>query len=162
MVWYNTGKSIFMDPRFNWGTAMPEPPFEILLDAIFVALMLNAYSINIDTDLDFGDIATSEIANSGVTGYTARGDATPLGTKAVTVDNTFDRAEFDAANTVYSSIGNGTNATFNQIVIGRENTTTPTDASSPLIAHASVGATTTNGGDVTLVWDAEGILHITT
>jgi hypothetical protein len=163
MVWYNTGKSIFMDPRFDWGTAMPEPPFEILLDKIFVALMQdatgsNTYSINIDTDLDFGDIAISEIDS---TGYTARGDGVFLGSKAVAVDNTNDRAEFDAADHVYTAIGPGTSNTFDQIVIGRENDSGPANGTSPLIAHATVNATTTNGGDITLVWNAEGILQIT-
>ena len=162
MVWYNTGKTIMLDPSFNWGTAMPEAPLQLLSDVVFVALMLTTYSLNIDTHLDFADVATSEIANSGVTGYVARGDGTPLASKAVVVDNTNDRGEFDAANLVYTAIGNGTNATFDQIVIGRENDTTPTDATSPLIAHSTVSSTTTNGGDVTLVWNAEGILHITT
>ncbi len=158
MVWYNTGKSIFMDPRFNWGTAMPEPPFEILLDVIFVALMKTSYSINIDTHLDFADISASEIAAAG---YTARGDGVAMGGKGVTVNNTADRAEFDANDHVYTAIGNGTNDTFDQIVIGRERTTTPTDADSPLIAHTTVTSTTTNGGNVTLVWNTDGILHIT-
>ena len=156
MVWYNTGKTIMLDPRFNWGTAMPEPPFELLLDVVKVALMKTTYSINIDTDLDFGDIAASEIV---ATNYTSRGNA--LGTKAVAVDNANDRGEFDAADTVFSSLGNGSNDTFDQIVILRENDSTPTDASSPLVAHATVASTLSNGGDVTLVWNAEGILQIT-
>ena len=158
MVWFNNGKTVFLDPRFNWGTAMPEPPFEILLDVIFVALMRAAYSINIDTHLDFADVSTNEIV---ATGYVARGDASPLASKAVVVDNPNDRAEFDAADLTYSSIGNGTNDTFTQIIIGRENTTTPTNADSPLIAHATVASTLTNGGDITLQWNAEGILQIT-
>ncbi len=160
MVWYNTGKSIFMDPRFNWGTAMPEPPFEIMLDVIWVALMQVAYVIDIDAHMDFADtgVATNEIV---CTGYTARGDGVAMGGKGVTVNDTADRAEFDANDHLYSAIGNGTNDTFDEIILGRENTTTPTDASSPLIAHSTVSSTTTNGGDVTLVWHADGILQIT-
>ncbi len=163
MAWYNTGKSIFMDPRFDWGTAMPEPPFEIMLDDIFVALMQdatgsNTYTFDASTHLDFDDISVSEIDS---TGYTARGDGVFLATTSVVVDNANGRSEFDAADHAYTAIGPGTSNTFDGIVIGRQNDTTPTDVTSPLIAHASVNATTTNGGDITLIWNAEGILQIT-
>lgn len=161
MVWYNVGKSIMLNPNFNWGTAMPEAPFDLLNDSILIALMLTTYTVNIDTHLDFADISTSEIANSSVTGYTARGDATDLTGKSVATDNANDRSEFTCTDHTYSAIGNATNATFDQIVVLRENETTPTNADSPLIAHATVASTTTNGGDVTLQINAEGLLQIT-
>ena len=158
MVWFNTGKTIMLDPSFNWGTAMPEAPFALLLDKIFIALMKTSYVINIDTHLDFADVVASEIV---ATGYVGRGDAQALASKTVAVDNTNDRGEFDAADPTYTAIGNGANDTFDEIVVGRENDTTPTDASSPLIAHATVASTLTNGGDVTLQLNAEGLLQIT-
>ena len=164
MVWYNNGKCAFLSPEYlgtGGGTAVPEGPMDLLADTIKIMLMLNAYSINIDTNQDVADIIVSEISNSSVTGYVARGDASPLASKTVTLVTGSDQAEFDALDLVYSSIGNGTNATFNQIVVIRERTTAPVDADTLLIAHTTVSATTTNGGDITLVFNAAGLLQIT-
>lgn len=158
MVWYNRGKHIMMNPS---AAGVGEPPFTLLTDEILIALMLNAYSINIDTDEQFDDIATSEISNSSVTNYTARGNGILLASKAITVDNTGDRAEFDADDLVYTAIGNGTNATFDQIVVARQQDAGDTDANTELLAHTSVSATITNGGNVTLVFNAEGLLQLT-
>lgn len=157
MVWYNRGKTLILNPS----SATDEAPMLLLSDVIAVALMLNAYTINIDTHVDFGDIATSEIANSGVDGYVARGDGRELASKAVAVDDANDRAEFDAADLTFPAIGGTTDATFNQIVIFRQPDASQTNDNAELLAHASVNATTTNGGDITLVWNAQGILQIT-
>lgn len=153
MVYYNRGKHITLDPS---AAGLGEAPFALLLDVVKIALMKTSYSINVDTHEQFDDIASSEIV---ATSYPVRGEA--LASKAIAVDNTNDRAEFDAADLVYSGIGNGANDTFDQIVIMRELDTGPANATTELIAHATVNSTTTNGGDITLVFDAEGILHLT-
>jgi len=163
MVWYNNAKCCALSPEYlgtGGGTAVPEGPFDLLADTVKIMLMLTTYTINIDTHQDVADIITSEISNSSVTGYTARGDATPLGSKTVTLDTGGDRGEFDAADLVYTAIGNGTNATFDQIVVIRERATGPADADTLLVAHATVSSTLTNGGNVTLVFNAEGLLQI--
>lgn len=156
MVFYNRGKHIVMDP--NTATGLGETPFDLLTDIIRVALMGTAYAINIDTHEQFDDISANEIV---VTGYTARGDGRELGTKTITRNNSFDRIEFDAADLVFSAIGNMTNQTFDQIVIMREQDAGATDANTELIAHRDIQGLTTNGGDVTLQWNVDGILQLT-
>ena len=158
MVWYNSGKVIILDPSFAGVPPVGEPPLELLLDVIRVALMDTTYAINIDTHVDFDDISASEIV---ATGYTPRGNAIALASKTIVVDNTNDRAEFDAADLTYTAIGNGANDTFDQIVVMRAQSAGETDILTLLIAHTTVSTTATNGGNITLVWNAEGILHIT-
>ncbi len=151
MVWYNRGKFVILDAS---AAGVGEAPLALLLDIVKVALIEAAYTF--DNDHEQFD----EVTNEGTaTNYVTRGNA--LGTKATTQDNTGDRAEFDAADTVFSSLGNGGNMTFTQIVILREQDAGPTAANSELMAHSAVGSTTSNGGDVTMVWNAEGILQIT-
>lgn len=157
MVWYNHAKAIMLDPSFATAPAVGEPPFALLLDIIRVALMKTTYTINIDTHNDFSDISVSEIS---ATGYTARGNGIQLATKVVTEDTVNDRGEFDADDLQYTAIGNGGNDTFDQIVLMREQDAGATDANTLLIAHATVGSTTTNGGNITLVWNTEGILQL--
>jgi len=145
MVWYNYGKLVILNHSHSEAV-------DLIADTMKVALMKTSYSINIDTHDHWDDVSASGIV---ATGYTAGGNA--LASKAITQDNTNDRAELDAADLTFSSIGNGSNDSFNQIIIWKD-TTTP--STSPLVAHATISSTTTNGGDVTLQWDAEGILQL--
>ncbi len=162
MVWFNNGKCAILGPNYDGtggGTAVPEGPMDLEADAIGIALMEEGvYTVNIDTHQDFADIAADEIT---ATGYVARGDGVFLGSKTITLDNANDRGEFDAADHVYTSIGNGLNDTFDQIVVFRERATGPADADTLLLAHATVSATTTNGGNITLVFNVEGLLQLT-
>lgn len=153
MVWYNRGKHIMMDPS---AAGVGEAPFALLLDVIKCALMKTTYTIDIDLHAQFDDISASEIV---ATNYTARGNA--LASKATTLDLTNNRAEFDAADLVFTTLGNGANDTFDQVVICREQDASATAANTELIAHVSVASTTTNGGNITLVFNAEGILQLT-
>lgn len=149
MVWYNFGKLIILDAGHTNAV-------DLTNDTIKVALMKTTYSIDIDTHDFLDDVTASEIvATNYTTGFSGGGT---LGTKATNQDNPNDRAEFDAADQLFSSIGNGSNDTFDQIIIYKSITS---NAASPLIAHATVTSTTTDGGDITLVWNPEGILHIT-
>jgi hypothetical protein len=158
MVWYNRGKFIIFD---RTAAGVGEPPLDLLLDMVKIALMLEAYVINIDTHEDFADIVVSEISNSSVTNYTARGNGIELASKAIARDDAADQSEFDADDLVYTAIGNGTNATFDQLVVMREQDAGATDANTELLAHATVSATTTNGGNVTLVFNTDGLLTLT-
>lgn len=157
MVWYNRGKFIILDAS---AAGVGEAPLALLLDRVIIPLMRAAYSIDIDAHGQFGDagVSTNEIV---ATSYTARGNAIQLATKATTQNDTADRAEFDADDLQYTGIGNGTNDTFDAIIIAREQDAGATDANTELIAHTAVNPTLTNGGNVTLVFDGAGILHIT-
>jgi hypothetical protein len=123
--------------------------------------MRAAYVVDIDTDIDWGDVVVNTVV---ATGYTdpGSGAALELASKATVVDLPNDRAEFDAADLVYTGIGNGTNDTFDTVIIARELDAGQTDVNTLLIAVAEgLSATTTNGGNITLVWNVEGILQIT-
>lgn len=153
MVWYNRGKHLQADPN---AVGVVEGPYLLLLDVIKIALMQTTYSPNIDTHEQFDDISASEIV---ATGYTARGNGIQLTTKVVVRDDTNDRAEFNADFLSYTGIGNGTNDTFDQISVMRETDAGPTNANTELLATVVVASTTTNGGTITLVFDAQGLLQ---
>lgn len=149
MVWYNFGKLVILD-------AGHANAVDLTANTIKVALMKASYAINIDTHDFLDDITASEIvATNYTTGFAGGGT---LGTKTTNQDNVNDRAEFDAADQLFSSLGNGANDTFDQVVIYKSITS---NALSPLVGHGAVTSTLTDGGDVTLVWNAEGILHLT-
>ena len=165
MVFYNQGRCMHMSGSYagtGSGTAVGEAPYDPLTDVMIAILMDETYAIDIDAHQVYSDISATSFENigGGVTNYSGRGTA--LASKTVTMDQANDRAEFDAANTTYSTLGNGTNDTFDQVVIAREQDSTPTDGNTLLIAHTAVPATLTNGGNITLVWNSEGILQITT
>ena len=129
--------------------------FDLLTSNIRVALVTSSYTANKDDDFydDGGanDVIDHELSG---TGYTAKGEL--LGTKAVTMDDANDRAEFDAANSVWSGINAGTAAA---AVVYYDSGVATT---SHLIAYIDQGGfpIVTNGGDLTINWNAEGILQI--
>lgn len=156
MSWYNRGKLLFLDPT----QSASESPFAFASDLIKVALMKSTYSFNADHNT-FSDASATEIV---ATGYTARGDgdgAGGLGTKSGTENDTNDRAEWDAADHVYPSIGGTSDDTIAGIIVMRSPDAGETSANTELIANVGVGSTLTNGGNITLVWNSAGILHIT-
>ena len=78
----------------------------------------------------------------------------------INVDKVNNRAEFDATDETWTSLGNGTNDTLGALAIIKEITN---DAASPLIAHidnAPELPITTNGGVITWAWNAEGIIQL--
>jgi len=79
-----------------------------------------------------------------------------LASKALTYDAANDRVEWDAADTTYSGIDAGTAA---QATILDD--TGATDADKRLLANIDSGGfpVVTNGGDLTIQWNAEGIIH---
>lgn len=156
MAFYQRGRHIIMDP--NSAVGLNETPLNLLTEKVLCILLKDSYVFNATTHEQFDDISASEIV---ATGYTARGDANPLAGKAIARDDANVRVEFDATDLVFTAIGNGVNDTIGEIAIAREQAAGQTDANTELIAHADVPNTLTNGGDVTMVWDAEGILQLT-
>lgn len=159
MGWYNKGTLLAMNPQ----RAAANPPFSFSADKIRVGLMVASYTFDVE-DLLLGDslgVGSFEFLVKGVTGYTGIGDSRNLASVTMTIDTANDRTELDAADLTYSQLGNGTNGTFESIIVMRV-ATTETRTTTDLIAHSAVSATLTNGGDITLQWNAAGILHITT
>lgn len=107
-----------------------------------------------DTFMDDGgadDLIDGELSG---TGYTTGGDA--LGTQTVAYDTVNDRVEFDAADAAWTAINAGTAA---QATVQKH---TGTATTSPVLCNVDTGGfpVTTNGGDLTIQWNAEGILQI--
>ena len=156
MAWYNRGKYIFADPVGAASSTTWAWIGRTTSGNVFVALIDDAASAFNADDNTYSDISGDQISGS-VPGYTTGGQA--LGTGTVAEDDANDRAELDAPDLTWSAIGGGPEDTFDAIIIYTSDTIA-TDPTSDLIAYQSVGATTTNGGDITLQWDAEGILQI--
>lgn len=149
--WYQQGRLVIMD-----ATLENEAPVDLVGDAVKAALMKSTHTPDVDAHDHFDDIAADEC---DATGYTSRGVA--LGTKAISRDDANDRVRFTAADTVFSSIGNGTNNTLDTVVILREPDTSPTNANTVLLAYQSIPSVTTNGGDVTMQWASGEVIRLT-
>ena len=123
---------------------------DLLTDTIKVGLVTSAYTANKDDDF----WSTPEASELSGTGYTAGGKT--LSSKAINLDDTNDRAEFDAGDVTWTAINAGTAAA---AVIYKS---TGTASTSPLIVHINTGGfpVATNGGDVTIQWNSEGIFYI--
>ena len=137
-VWYNEGKRAVLA-----GEIQP------VTDDLKV-MLLPSYTPNIDTHQNYDDVSASEHGATG--GYTLGGES--LGTKAVTTDATLDRAEFTAANTVWT-----TSTLSAQWAILYFDSTV--DSTSTLLCYWDFGSTkSSTAADFTLQWDAEGILQL--
>lgn len=82
-----------------------------------------------------------------------------LASQTVTRDDPNDRAEIDAVDVVWTALGVGTRQCIGMIVYKH----VTSDADSIPIAYIDTGGFPFdgNGGDVTMQWNAEGILQIT-
>lgn len=118
---------------------------DLVNDTIKVAFMDPAYTPDIDADDFYSDIS-ADIA-SGSTDYT-------LASKTVTVDDTNNRAEFDAADTTQASqtITGGTD----MMAVYKD---TGTPATSPVIAYIDIaeGTLIPVDGTLAITWNAEGL-----
>ena len=94
-------------------------------------------------------------------GYTQAGVvAYSLAGKAVTTDVANDRGEFDATDYTFTAIGAGTGAAIIGIVLYKYDTSF---LNSKPVAYFDISASAINGngGNLTLVWNAEGIIQAT-
>lgn len=146
--WFNRAKKEIFD-----GT------IDLVADTIKVMLVTSGYTFNPDDDFigsGGGTPGGSELSGTGYTaGFGGAGRKT-LGTKSITEDDANNRAEFTAGNLTWTAINAGTAAA---CILVKEGTT---DADSKLIAYIDTGGfpKTTNGGDFSITWNAEGILQI--
>jgi hypothetical protein len=137
---------------------------DVLTDTLKFMLVNSGYTA--DRDHDFVDDASGDeiTATNYTAGFGGAGRKTLAG-KAVSVDNANDRVEFDCNDPQWTALGGATNDTVQAIIVIKEVTT---DADSILIAHidTSTGTPslpfTTNGGDLTLNINAEGLLQMLT
>lgn len=121
-----------------------------------VALLMTNTTANSEEDaLTIGGFTTPDDFDG--TGYTAGGAA--LASLAVNRDDPNNRAEFDATDLVFSALGAGSR----QIQAALLYLFVTNFSSSIPIAYIDTGGfpVTANGGDITLQWNAEGILQAT-
>jgi hypothetical protein len=141
---FNRGKKELLD-----GT------IDLVNDTIKAMLVTSSYTPNADDDFATAP-AAQELSGTGYqAGFAGTGRKT-LGTKTFSEDDPNDRGEFLAANLTWTGISAGTAAA---VVLYKHLTS---DAASVLIAYIDSGGfpKVTNGGDLSINWNAEGILQL--
>lgn len=145
---YNTGGGdIGMDANIN-----------IQSDALVKAMLVtSSYVANRDNDFveeGVNDANEHELSGTGYTAGFGGSGRKVLASKTITVDKANDRIEFDCADIVWTAINAGTPS---QMLIIRELTN---DLGTALLSHHDSGfPVTTNGGDLTVTIDAEGLIQ---
>ncbi len=143
-AWYNKGKHQVLSGTIN-----------LTSDTIKVLLVTSSYSFNPDHNFA-SDVSSNEISVTNYTGGFAGAGRKTLASKSITEDDTNDLAYFDAADVTWTALGSG--ATIGGAILLKEVTN---DGASPLIAFMDLTDTATNGGDITIAWNASGILTLT-
>lgn len=129
----------------------------LLSDTIKVMLVTSAYTANPDHDyITASGAGTNEIVATNYTGAFGGAGRKTLASKTLTEDDTNDRSVFDAADVTWTSIGGATNATIAAAILVKEGTS---DADSQLLVYIDIADTATNGGDITIQWNANGIFY---
>ena len=151
--WHNTGKLRM------WAGATGE--IDIIADTIKVMAWEDITGIDSDDEF-IGDLSgATEVTSTGYTGGFGGAGRKVLASKALTVDQANDRAEFDCDDVTWSSISQAGSEQWLGFSIVKEITS---DALSPVIALIDTATglpLTPNGSDITLTIDAEGLLQIT-
>ena len=119
-------------------------------DTIKVLLVDTSHTFD-KTDEFVSDIVTNEAANVSGSGYERK----TLGSKTVLLDAANDRVEYDAANPTYTAIDAGTIAA---AIVYKEVTN---DSDSPIIAQIDFADLVTNGSDVELQVNTDGLFTVT-
>lgn len=149
---YNIAKKEVMDGTLNLNT-----------DTLKVMLVNATYTPNADDDVvDAGganDAVDAEIAATNYVGGWGGSGRKTLSNKVFQEDDANDRAELHADNITWTALGGAQNDTIVGAVIVKEGVSD--DTTSRLIAYIDLADTTTNGGDFTIQWNAEGILQHT-
>lgn len=137
------------------------PTLDWLTDTVKVGLSTTTHVPNKDDtfldDAGADDFIDGELSGTGYAGGFGGAGRLTIGTKTLAYDATNDRVEADGGDVTWTAIDAGTAA---QATILREVTN---DAGSPCWANVDTGGfpVTTNGGDLTIAWSAEGILQFT-
>jgi len=140
------------------GASGSTPRIDLLNDVIKVALVGSTYTANADDAFFNPSVYLTELNGTGYAGGYGGSGRKTLSSKVVVQDDVNDRAEFSAAPVTWTAINAGTAAA---AVLIRERSLTG-DTMSELIAYINTGGfpIVTNGGDLTLTWNAEGILQL--
>lgn len=105
------------------------------------------------------DFIDGELSGTGyVAGWGGAGRKVIGAAKTLAYDAANDRVEFDGADVTWTAINAGTAA---QATVGKEGAAN--DTTSACLGNVDTGGfpVVTNGGDVTIQWNVEGILQLT-
>lgn len=119
-----------------------------------IILVMTNTTGDTDQDAEFvGDITTLDECDGA--NYVRKA----LANEVVTDDAPNNRGEFDADNITWTALGAGTRQNAGMILYRH----VTNDADSPVIAYIDTGGFpfSGNGGDVSVAWNAEGILQAT-
>lgn len=106
-------------------------------------------------DINFvSEISADELTGSGYTGGFGGAGRKTLASKVFTENDTDDRAEFDAADVVWTAIDAGS---AQMAAVIKEITN---DGASLVLGFVDITDTMTNGGDLTINWAATGLFRI--
>jgi hypothetical protein len=143
-VFFNRAKKEILD-----GT------IDLVANTLKLLLVNSGYTPNADDDF-VSTASGSELSGTGyASGFGGAGRKT-LASIAITEDDTNDRGKFTAANVTWTAIDAGTAA---RAILYKHLTS---DAASVMIAAYDGGfPKTTNGGDLTVSWHADGIFYLT-
>lgn len=119
-------------------------------DTIKVLLVDTSHTYT-KSDEFVSDIVANEASNVSGSGYERK----TLASKTITLDASNDRVEYDAANPTYTAINAGTIAA---AIVYKEVTN---DSDSPIIAQIDFADLVTNGSDVELQINADGLFTVT-
>ncbi len=153
---------------FNGGvTALLDGTTDYLVDTVKVMLVATATPYTFDNDDDFvdesgaNDPIDAEVSVSGYTGGFAGAGRKTLASKTIASNDTSNRSEIDAADftggTTWSALASGETI---EAAIAIEEITN--DAATRLLIYMDPSNIATNGSDVDLSFDANGLGYITT
>lgn len=135
---YNRGAYVIGDSSLDWA-----------VDTISCLLVRETYTY-LSTHNVISDVVAAEVSVGGYARQT-------LGTKTITEDDGNNRAELSAGNATFTALVTGQTAA--GAIVAKN---TGNDATSPLIAFLDFADLPTNGGNITVQWNAEGIVQIST
>jgi len=134
-------------------TKLMNGSIDLSSDDIRVLLVSSDTTADTEEDKEFVDNLTTLDEFDGAN-YVRKA----LASEAVAADEANDRGEFDADNVTWTALGAGTRELTGIVVFMH----VTNDTDSPLIAYIHDDLPITpGGGDVTISWNAEGILQIT-
>lgn len=126
-----------------------------------LALVTSATTADTEQDVEFINAFTTFGEFSTATNYTsyASGGGVLTG-EATAVDDPNNRSEFDANNFTWTALGGAANETAQAMVLIAF-VTAATDSTA--VAYIDTGGFpfTTNGSDVTVTWNVEGVIQLT-
>lgn len=103
------------------------------------------------------DFVDGELSGTGYVGGFGGSGRIALASKTVVYDAANDRVEWDAADVTWSGINAGTIVQATML----DETGEVADTATDVVVNIDVADTVTNGGDITIQWNAEGILQLT-